>query len=63
MATTTNVIEALKYGYGVNQVLYLFNEESPTFNILGKVKKPLAGRGQFLMPIVVQNAGAFTRIS
>ena len=63
MATTTNVIEALKYGYGVNQVLYLFNEESPTFNILSKVKKPLAGRGQFLMPIVVQNAGAFTGIS
>ena len=63
MATTTNVIEALKYGYGVNQVLYLFNEESPTFNILSKVKKPLGGRGQFLMPIVVTNAGAFTGIS
>ena len=63
MASTTHVIEALKYGYGVNQVLYLFNEESPTFNILGKVKKPVGGRGQFLMPLTVTNAGAFTGIA
>lgn len=64
MATTvSNVIEALKYTYGVNKVLYLFNEESPTFNILSRVKKPLGGRGQFLMPILTQNPGAFTGIS
>lgn len=63
MATTTNVLEALKYTYGVNKVLYLFNQESPTFNNLSKVKKPVGGRGQFIMPIMVQNPGAFTGIT
>jgi hypothetical protein len=62
MATVSNVIEALKYTYGVNKVLYLFNQESPTFNLLSRVKKPLGGRGQFLMPIITQNPGAFTGI-
>ena len=60
--TTTAVLESLKYGYGANRVLYLFNEESPTFNILSRVKKPVGGRGQFIMPIIVQNPGAFTGI-
>lgn len=61
--TTTAVLESLKYTYGVNRVLYLFNQESVTFNILDRVKKPMGGRGQFLMPIIVQNPGAFTGIS
>src|SRR3954468_24635348 len=61
--TTTAVLESLKYGYGVNRVLYLFNQESVIFNILSRVKKPVGGRGQFLMPIMVQNPGAFTGIS
>jgi hypothetical protein len=63
MASVSNVIEGLKYTYGVNKVLYLFNQESPTFNILGKVKKPVGGRGQFIMPVLVQNPGAFTGIT
>src|SRR5574341_1242750 len=64
MATTvSNVQEALKYGYGENKVLYLFNEESPTWAILSKVKKQVGGRGQFIMPIMVQNPGAFSGIS
>ena len=61
-ATVSTVQEALKYTYGVNKVLYLFNQESPTFKILGKVKKPVGGRGQFLMPTMIANAGAFTGI-
>lgn len=61
--TTTAVLEALKYTYGVNRVLYLFNEESVTFNILSRVKKPVGGRGQFIMPIITQNPGAFTGIT
>lgn len=61
--TTTAVLEALKYTYGVNRVLYLFNEESVTYNILSRVKKPVGGRGQFIMPIMVQNPGAFTGIT
>ena len=62
-ATVSTVQEALKYGYGENKVLYLFNEESPTFEILSKVKKPMGGRGQFIMPLMTQNPGAFTGIS
>lgn len=61
--TTTAVLESLKYNYGVNKVLYLFNQESVGFNILGRVKKPVGGRGQFIMPVVVQNPGAFTGIT
>jgi hypothetical protein len=60
--TTTAVLESLKYAYGVNRVLYLFNQESVTFNILLRVKKPVGGRGQFIMPIMVQNPGAFAGI-
>ena len=63
MASTTNVIEALKYTYMADRVQYLFNEESPTWSILSRVKKPQGGRGQFLLPILVQNPGAFTGIS
>jgi len=63
MATTSNVLESLKYTYGVNRVLYLFNEESVVYNILSRVKKPVGGRGQFIMPILVQNPGAFSGVS
>lgn len=64
MAATvvSNVLEALKYTYGVNKVLYLFNQESVGWSILSKEKKGVGGRGQFIMPIVVQNPGAFTGI-
>lgn len=63
MATTvSNVIEALRYTYGVNKVQYMFNQESVTYRILDKVKKGLGGRGQFIIPIMTQNAGAFTGI-
>lgn len=63
MASVANVIEALRYTYGANKVAYLFNQESPTWAMLSKVKKPLGGRGQFLLPILTQNPGAFTGIS
>ncbi len=63
MATTANVIEALKYTYGTDRVLELFNQESPTFNLLARVKKPMGGRGQFLMPLMVQHGGAFAGIT
>jgi hypothetical protein len=62
MSTTTAVLESLKYGYGVNRVLYLFNQESPTFNILSRVKKPVGGRGQFILPIMTKNPGGFSGI-
>lgn len=61
--TTTAVLQSLRYTYGANRVLYLFNQESVAFNILSKVKKSVGGRGQFLLPIVTQNPGAFKGIS
>lgn len=61
--TTTNIINAMKYTYGVNKVLYMFNRESPTWNILSKVKKPMGGRGQFIMPIQTKNPGTFKGIA
>jgi hypothetical protein len=64
MATSvSNLIETLRYTYGSSQVVYLMNEESVTWNILGKVKKPVGGRGQFILPILVKNAGAWTGIA
>jgi hypothetical protein len=63
-AKTTDVIEALRYTYAdPEQILYLFNQEVPLWNVLSKVKKPLGGRGQFLMPIMVQNPGAWKGIT
>lgn len=61
--TTTAVLESLKYTYGASRVAYLFNEESVVYNILSRVKKPVGGRGQFILPIIVQNPGAFTGIT
>lgn len=61
--TTTAVVEMLKYAYGATRLLYMFNQESVVYNILGKVKKPVGGRGQFILPIITQNAGAFTGIA
>ena len=61
--TTTNVLNALRYTYGVNKVQYVFNQESPTWANLSKVKKGMGGRGQFIIPIITQNPGAFTGIA
>lgn len=63
MATTTQVLENLKYAYGVSKLQYLFNTESPTWKMLSKKKAPMGGRGQFIIPCVVANAGAFTGIT
>jgi hypothetical protein len=63
MATVASVQEALKYGYGVKKVLYLFNQEAPLWACLSKVKKPVGGRGQFIMPATVQNPGGFSGLA
>jgi hypothetical protein len=60
--TTTAVLESLKYSYGANRVAYMFNEESVVWNILSRVKKPMGGRGQFILPIITQNPGAFSGV-
>lgn len=61
--TTSAIVNSLKYAYGVNRILYLFNQESVVFSILGRVKKPVGGRGQFIMPVFTQNPGAFSGIT
>lgn len=61
--TTTNVINSLKYTYGDSKLGYMFNVESPTYNMLSKVKKGLGGRGQFILPLVTKNAGAWKGIA
>jgi hypothetical protein len=57
------VINALKYTYGVDRVLYLASQEVPLFNVLQRTKKELGGRGQFLMPILTQNPGNWKGIA
>ena len=54
MASTTDVIEALKYTYGADQFLYLVNQEVVCWNMFQKMAKPVGGRGQFIMPIMLQ---------
>lgn len=61
--TTTNIINSLKYVYGANKVQWLFNQESPTYNMLAKVKKGMGGRGQFIIPLFTKNAGAWKGIA
>lgn len=64
MATaTTDIINALKYTYGVDRVLYLASQEVPLFNVLQRAKRELGGRGQFLMPILTTNPGAWKGIA
>jgi len=63
MASTTDVIEAMKYTYGVDQVLYLVNQEVVCWNMFQKIKKPMGGRGQFIMPIMVKNPGAWSGLT
>lgn len=60
MATETSVVqEALRYTYGADRVAYLANQEVPVWNIFSKVKKPVGGRGQFILPVLTQNPGTF----
>ena len=61
MAATTDITQALRYTYFPGtRILRLANEESPTFRLLSRKKAPMGGRGQFLLPISTQNAGAWT---
>jgi hypothetical protein len=61
---TTDLIETLRYTYAdTDRVLYLFNQETNLFNRLKKKMADLGGRGQFLMPILNKNAGAWKGIA
>jgi hypothetical protein len=61
--STSDIIEALKYTYGTERVLYLASLEVVLWNILKRRQMNLGGRGQSLMPIRTKNAGIFRGIT
>ena len=61
--STTDVLEALKYTYGTDRVLYLASLEVVAWNMLKRKQMALGGRGQALMPIRTKNAGIFQGIT
>jgi len=63
MASTSDVINALKYTYGTDQVLYLLNQEVVCWNMFSKMSKPMGGRGQFILPIMTKNPGSWAGIA
>ena len=63
MASTSDVINALKYTYGTDQVLYLLNQEVVCWNMFQKMSKPMGGRGQFILPIMTKNPGSWAGIA
>lgn len=64
MATaTTDITNVLKYTYGVDRVIYIACQEVPFYNVLKRITKDMGGRGQFLMPILKQNPGAWSGIT
>jgi hypothetical protein len=61
---TTDLIETLKYTYSdTDRVLYLFNQERNFFNRMKRKNVHVGGRGQFLQPILVKNAGVWKGIA
>jgi hypothetical protein len=60
--STSDVLEMLKYTYGVDRVLYLASLEVCLWNVLKRKQMDLGGRGQSLMPIRTKNAGIFRGI-
>jgi hypothetical protein len=61
---TTDLIETLRYTYAdTDRVLYLFNLERNFFNRMKRKQVRLDGRGQYLTPILVKNAGTWKGIA
>jgi hypothetical protein len=61
---TTDLIETLKYTYSdTDRVLYLFNQERNFFNRMKRKMVNVGGRGQYLQPILVKNAGVWKGIA
>ena len=61
--STTDVLEALKYTYGSERILYLASLEVVAWTMLKKKQMALGGRGQALMPIRTKNTGIFRGIT
>lgn len=61
---TTDLIETLRYTYSdTDRVLYLFNQERNFFNRMKRKNVHVGGRGQYLQPILVKNAGVWKGIA
>jgi len=61
---TTDLIETLRYTYAdTDRVLYLFNLERTFFNSMKRKMVRLDGRGQWLTPLLVKNAGTWKGIA
>ena len=61
--TTSDILEALKYTYGSDRILYLASLEVVAWNMLKRKQMALGGRGQALMPIRTKNTGIFQGIT
>jgi hypothetical protein len=55
----TDVVEAFKYTYGVDKMLFLGSIETVMWNLIKRRKKEVGGRGQWLISYQKQNAGVF----
>jgi len=54
MATTAQLIEAMKYNYGSTRLERLMNKSHSTWNLFKKTMHPFGGRGQWIVPILHQ---------
>ena len=63
ITATSDVIQGLRYTYGADRLQYIASQEVPLWNVLSKTKKDMGGRGQFLIPILTRNPGAWTGIT
>jgi len=63
ITATSDVIQGLRYTYGADRLQYIASQEVPLWNVLSKTKKDMGGRGQFLIPILTKNPGAWTGIT
>ena len=57
--STTDVIEAFKYTYGSDRLIYLASQEVVLWRILSRRPKPVGGRGQWILPFQTQDAGVW----
>lgn len=63
MATTTQLLETMRYTYAPGRVRKLMNLSVPTYRILDKRRSPVGGRGQWMVPILNKLPGAWSGIT
>jgi len=58
-AATADIIEAFRYTYGIDRLLYLASQEIVMWRFLERRKKPVGGRGQWILPVQTKNTGVW----